>query len=264
MTVGRDAGNNAVQISADWYEKRAYNSKERFCSYWHQIDEVLKLEGRSVLEVGPGGGLVTSELQRRGIDVLTLDIDHELAPDVIGSITAIPLPDGAVDVALAAQVLEHLPLDEVVTALSELARVSRIGVVVSVPDQTPFVGGSYPLYFGLYIEGVRSALPTSRLAVIGLVLRRKVRLRDALWARFVPATWALGGGTWRAPVPVPHVPPEFEFDGQHYWELGTRALDLDQFLGLMSDAGLNNLNEFRVPENPWHRFVTGTVAAREY
>ena len=259
MTAGSDADADAVQVPADWYEKRSYNSKERFCSYWHQIDEVLKLEGRSVLEVGPGGGLVTSELRRRGIDVLTLDIDDELDPDVVGSVTSIPLPDGAVDVALAAQVLEHLPIDQAAAALNELARVSRKGVVVSVPDQTPFVGGSYPLYFGLYIEGVRSVMPASRLAVVGLVLRRRVRFRDALWARFVPATWAIGGPTWRVPVPVPHVPPEFEFDGQHYWELGTRALELDQFLQMMSDAGLGDLSEFRVPENPWHHFFTGTI-----
>ena len=57
------------------YWSRAYNTKERFCSFWHQLDETLGLEPRSVLEVGPGSGLVTDWLLRADIQVTTLDVD---------------------------------------------------------------------------------------------------------------------------------------------------------------------------------------------
>lgn len=254
MTGGGDSAGRGAQVSVDWYENRLYNSKERFCSYWHQIDEILELEATSVLEIGPGGGLVTSELKRRGIEVITLDVAEDTGPDLVGSITSIPLADGAVDVALAAQVLEHLPFDEVAGALSELARVSRKGAVVSVPDQTPFVGGSYPLYFGLYIESMRAELSGSRMSVIGMFLRRKVRFRDLAWIRLVPAWWGLGGRTWRVPIPVPHQPVEFEFDGQHYWELGTERVGVEEFRLLVQSSALAEIIDFRVPENPWHHF----------
>ena len=100
--------------------------------------------------MGVGTGVVAATLRSRGIAVKTLDIDVSLSPDVLGSVTAIPLPDGSADVTLAGQVLEHLRWEDVGTALREMRRVSRKGIVISVPDrrhmlfffsiQMPFLG----------------------------------------------------------------------------------------------------------------------------
>lgn len=95
-----------------------------------------------ILEVGAGEGLVATRVleQRPGCSVTVLDLpDPELAanwaelslPGVQGSVTALPFPDGAVDLVLAIEVMEHLPDPE--GAVREIARVTRRDVIISVP-----------------------------------------------------------------------------------------------------------------------------------
>jgi SAM-dependent methyltransferase len=243
------------QVAAEHYWSRDYNSKERFCSFWHQLDAVLSLEPQTVLEIGPGAGLVTDWLRRSGLEVTTLDIDPAVGANVAGSVVEAPFPDDAFDVVLCAEVLEHLPWPDAERALAEIARVMRKGAVVSVPDDTPWVGKAYPLYFGLYAEDVRRRLPAGRIRPLIAALRGRARLRDALWVALVPATWGIGGDTaeWRH-VPVPHRPWQHEFDGEHHWELGTADFPVQRFRDAAAAAGLTIEREFRVPENPWHHF----------
>lgn len=247
------------QIDASIYRSRAYLTKERICSFWHQLDEVLALEPAGVLEVGPGPGMVTGWLRDMGVEVATLDFDEDVQPDVVGSVTQIPLADGSVDVALCAQVLEHLPWADAALAVRELARVSRKGLVLTVPDVSPFAGVALPLYWGPYIERIRRATPPTRPGLAAALLRRRIRLRDWLFTRFVPARWALGGGTVSLPPwTVPHVPWHHDFDGQHYWEVGTADVSLEDVLELCRAAGLTPQRSYRVPENPYHHVVVAT------
>jgi SAM-dependent methyltransferase len=175
-------------------------------------------------------------------------------------VTDLPLGDGAFDVALCAQVLEHLPWADVPRALRELARVSRTGVVLTVPDVSPFAGASTPLYWGLYIERVRSRIPQSRPALAGALLSRRIRMRDWLFTRLVPARWAIGGSSVELPSgAIPHVPWHHEFDGEHHWEIGTADVAAGDFLALCRDAGLAVTSDYRVPENPFHRVVVAHV-----
>jgi SAM-dependent methyltransferase len=195
-----------------------------------------------------------------GADVVTLDLDPEVRPQVEGSVTAIPLDDGAVDVTLCGQVLEHLPWADVPQALREIARVSRTGAVLTVPDVSPFAGVSTPLYWGLYIERVRSRIPQRRLALLAALLRRRIRVRDWLFTRIVPARWAIGGSAVQlASGAIPHVPWHHEFDGQHYWEIGTADVSIDDFLALCRDAGLEVSHHYRVAENPFHHVVVAQL-----
>src|SRR5258706_10905902 len=131
-------------VVPDHYYSRAYNTKERTCSFWHQVDEVLELDAQKVLEVGPGSGFVTEWLRRAGVEVKTLDLDPELKPDLVGSVTEIPLEDDAADAVVCCQVLEHLPFEQLAPALSEMGRVTRRAAVISLPDVRPWVGLAYP------------------------------------------------------------------------------------------------------------------------
>jgi SAM-dependent methyltransferase len=244
------------QIDASIYRSRAYLTKERICSFWYQFDEVLALEPTEVLEVGPGPGVVTGWLREAGVEVATLDFDEDVRPDVVSSVTKIPLADDAVDVALCAQVLEHLPWSDASLALRELARVSRHGVVLTVPDVSPYAGVAAPLYWGPYIERVRRSTPQTRPGLAIALLRRRIRLRDWLFTRVVPAGWALGGDAMALPPwTIPHVPWHHDFDGQHYWEVGTADVSLVGFLELCCAAGLTPQRTYRVPENPYHHVV---------
>jgi SAM-dependent methyltransferase len=244
------------QVEAEHYGGTSYNSKERICSYWHQVDEVLALGARTVLEIGPGAGIVTDWLRRAGMEVTTVDMDPAVGADHDAAATELPFGDDEFDAALCAQVLEHMPFEEAERALAELARVARVGVVVSVPDATPWVGKAYPLWFpGWYLEEARARMPAGRMNLIRGLARREVRCREWLFLRVVPARWSLGDRTleWTPPVPRGRWRPEP--GSQHFWEVGS----VDHLLGRLTDAidaaGLDLVRTYRVPENPWHRFL---------
>jgi 2-polyprenyl-3-methyl-5-hydroxy-6-metoxy-1,4-benzoquinol methylase len=118
---------------ADRYNKN-YDTKARFCSYWHQIDEIVTRKPTRMLEIGIGNGFVSSYLLKRGFNVLTLDIDKKLGPIVESSVLNIPFFDGVFDVVACYEVLEHLPYMNFEKALAEMLRVSSSYVLLSLPD----------------------------------------------------------------------------------------------------------------------------------
>ncbi len=115
--------------------------------------------GERVLDLGCGGGRHAFESARRGARVVALDTDRtELGqvtavfaamaeageiPEggsgmaVAGDATSLPFPDSSFDKIIAAEVLEHLPADQI--AMNEIARVLRPGgmVAVTVPAWLP-------------------------------------------------------------------------------------------------------------------------------
>ena len=114
----------------------SYDTKERFCSYWHQINEIISLKPKKVLEIGIGNRFVTRYLREKELNVTTLDVTHDLRPDIVGSVLAIPFKDDFFDVVACYEVLEHLPYSDFPEALKEIKRVSQKYVVLSLPDVT--------------------------------------------------------------------------------------------------------------------------------
>jgi len=57
------------QGDCDVYFKKDYDSKARFASYWHQIQETLDLAPKKVLEIGKGSGFVSRYLKEKGATV---------------------------------------------------------------------------------------------------------------------------------------------------------------------------------------------------
>lgn len=131
----------------------SYLSRERWISFWYQFlevteslkwkDRILPSGGsdsseRSVLEIGPGPGIVSSVLRNMGVRVTTLDIDERLKPRTVGDVTRLPFADQSFDVVLIAEVLEHIPFEDVPVALRELARVARQTIIVTLPHYSMF------------------------------------------------------------------------------------------------------------------------------
>ena len=105
-----------------------------------------RLEGvESVLDVGCGEGDVAGFVRDAlpGAEYFALDIDWDLASRtacanpgahcLVSDACRLPWRDGAFDLVLGIEVLEHLP--EPARALEEMARVSRGYVLVSVPNE---------------------------------------------------------------------------------------------------------------------------------
>ena len=98
----------------------------------------------SVLEVGVGEGEVSSRLAARwpAARMISVDLpDADLATHWAGApfsatfadVERLPFPDRSFDLVLAIEVLEHVP--NPLAALTEIARVARCDVVVSVPRE---------------------------------------------------------------------------------------------------------------------------------
>ena len=122
------------QVKPNHYFINSYDSKGRFISYWYQINEIIKLNPKKVLEIGIGNGFVSKYLKERRVNILTLDIDKRLNPDIVGSVLDVPFPDNSFEVVACYELLEHLHYENFYKALSEIFRVSKSYAILSLPD----------------------------------------------------------------------------------------------------------------------------------
>jgi SAM-dependent methyltransferase len=234
------------QVERSHYFGR-YDSFGRFASYWHQIEETGALGGR-ILEVGIGNGTVAAVLRARGFDVTTVDIDPQLNPGVVADVRKLPFAAGAFDTVLVAEVLEHIPWEDVPVALGEIARVATRGVVASVPNADVALT-------------LQAYLPNA-IQILRMALRRRLPLRHALWALSQRGSWRRSGGLVRELAEVGPLhsnrPPACD---QHFWELGLNGVGKDEFLAVLEACNLGLVRDFRAPEFPYHHFfvlVVGT------
>jgi ubiquinone/menaquinone biosynthesis C-methylase UbiE len=119
------------------FEKYIYPS--RWMDYWYQIKETLFLEPENILEVGVGNRIVSDYLKSTGINITTVDINKELNPDIVSSIVSIPVNDNSFDVILCAEVLEHLPFKDFEKGLTELNRITKKYIILSLPHFGPMI-----------------------------------------------------------------------------------------------------------------------------
>ncbi len=122
------------QVERDHYFDRRYDGRRRFSSYWHQADVVLRAGAKTVLEIGPGNGFLSTYLRRNGVEVTTLDIDPALRPSVAAALPNLPFATGAFDLAVAYEVLEHIPWELFPACVREIGRVTKGRCAISIPD----------------------------------------------------------------------------------------------------------------------------------
>ncbi len=137
-TPSCDGLRTRVQVPPEKYTQPGYNTKQRFCSYWHQIDEVIRTQPTEVLEIGPGSQFVAGYLKSQGLSVTTVDIDPELGVDVVATVTNLPFAANSFDTVLCCEVLEHIPFLQAESALGEIHQVAKRHAVISLPDSTPY------------------------------------------------------------------------------------------------------------------------------
>mgnify|MGYP001587874160 FL=1 len=124
--------NYKPQVSKKHY-LGSYVARDRWLNYFIQIGWVMGFKPETVLEIGVGNRIVCDTSGRLGIKVTTLDIAGDLKPDIVASVTKMPLADKSFDVVLAAEILEHIPWEELPGALSEIRRVSKKYAVITFP-----------------------------------------------------------------------------------------------------------------------------------
>lgn len=198
-----------VQVAREHYDFRSYAAKPRFCSYWHQVDEVLAFRPETLLLIGGGDGLVAGILRQAcpALSITTFDFDAALSPDIIGDIRSIGETVGQqYDCILCCQVLEHVEFRYFGPILAQLADIAP-HVVLSIPCQCRTFGFSLDL-------------PKLHIGKKWYPEKRRM---------------------------------EFAFDGQHYWEAGTKGHSKRAVETLLRERFVIK-NSYHVPEKPWHLF----------
>lgn len=110
------------------------------------VDFVRARAGRRVLDLGCGIGGYAHRLQQLGFDVVAIDRNPEYVARArsigvrceLGVGETLPFEDGAFDTVVMVEVLEHLPDDVAPGVLSEVRRVTRGNLLLTVPDCTQF------------------------------------------------------------------------------------------------------------------------------
>lgn len=97
------------------------------------VGSVWPAQARVAADVGAGRGELVEMLRARGVRAFGLDLSAGGRPAVQASIAALPLKAGAVDLAMASEVLEHVPNPQLPAAVAELMRVARRFCLVTVP-----------------------------------------------------------------------------------------------------------------------------------
>lgn len=119
------------------------------------LDQIAALAGPGPLrlaDLGCGEGFTLESLARRRPEIEPIGIDRDPAALAEAArrvpsgwfgraaLDDLPLPDRSVDLAICLEVLEHLA--DPAAALREILRVTRRGVVVSVPNQPYFAAAN--------------------------------------------------------------------------------------------------------------------------
>ena len=93
---------------------------------------------KSILDVGCWRGEFLNSLpdtyQKTGVDIVNEALKNVKCKTICCSIEELPFPSGSIDLVTCFEVLEHLPSDIFSKSVSEIERISRKYIAVSVPN----------------------------------------------------------------------------------------------------------------------------------
>jgi ubiquinone/menaquinone biosynthesis C-methylase UbiE len=120
---------------------------------WEKDSKIIKIEiervketillipsdVKSILDAGCGDGVFLNHLTNHYDKVIGMDISkeglaHVKTETIVSDIDSIPFNDSTFDLITSLEVLEHLPYKTYNKALSELQRVSKKYIIISVPN----------------------------------------------------------------------------------------------------------------------------------
>ncbi|MDO8424098.1 MAG: methyltransferase domain-containing protein [bacterium] len=196
------------------YKSEGYLSARRWSSYAIQVREAMLAKPGSILEVGPGNGVVTGILRSLGFKVETLDVDERLGTNHVGSITdeeTVKSLAGKFDLIMACQIFEHIKYEDFLKALRLIRRVAP-RAVISLPHTE-----LHSRFFYLNLK-----MPI----ISNFTFAKKIIYKT-----------------------VDHV-----FNGEHYWEMGKRGYPTGKVARDIKASGWCIEKSFFNPDNPFHYF----------
>lgn len=192
----------------EYVQKYIYSSEEEM-SRMRRTVEAVPAEVESLLDVGAGHGVFLELLEQErgikgvGIEVTEAKVEYGRAKGLdmrLGDASRLQFPDKSFDAIVSSEVIEHLPFGVYEAALSELTRVARKYVLISVPYnenrvfvECPYCGArSNPSFHMRSFDREKLAhlFPTATLdETWTLGTRRTFPLIDILGRPFIKRSW---------------------------------------------------------------------------
>lgn len=133
--------NNEIQ-SFDYYGK---SDIERMTFIASKLPEQVN----TLLDIGSWDGKFGEIISmNRNIKVVSVDIDPKSEKVIRADITNLPFAEGSIDCVTALEIIEHLNNKDLKRALSEIRRVAKKMIIVSVPfEESPLSEASHHLQY---------------------------------------------------------------------------------------------------------------------
>ncbi len=128
-------------IEKNAYLNASYFDLRQLCTYAHQINDIYNLHLNQILEIGIGNGFTSHYLKNAGFDVMTVDINCKLNPDLCCGIDEVEdhVKGKKFDLVVCCEVLEHLPFSEFESILKIFRRLSK-NLYITLPNYNRVFG----------------------------------------------------------------------------------------------------------------------------
>lgn len=135
-------------LKSDYFNDSYFGDTQLY-SFVEQIKKIRKIlknfngsKEIKILEVGKGNGFVSNFIKSMGFSITTFDINLNLEPDIVGDVLELSsyFDDSYFDLVLCSEVLEHMELNNFEKALSEIQKVSKKYVFITLPEYKSFLG----------------------------------------------------------------------------------------------------------------------------
>lgn len=136
----KTAGHYELIYSSDWIDE--IESLVHWSYYWHQAKLVEQYFDKTskILEIGIGTGFLSNYLRSKGRIINTLDIDPDKKPDICAEASGFNYTSLKLDVVLAFEVFEHIPIPLLTQLLNQLYVGQVPNLLFSVPwNDTKFL-----------------------------------------------------------------------------------------------------------------------------
>ena len=129
-------------LEESYYEQDSFwdptNIRESDYKRVSDIMASIPSDVNSILDVGCGGGVFANRAKDVIKSIVAVDrsrsaLKYVEVPCVLGDISHLPFKDSSFDLVTCLEVLEHIPLANYSLALSELSRISKKYIIVTVP-----------------------------------------------------------------------------------------------------------------------------------
>lgn len=124
---------NYAQAPSDWYEGNTLYPNKIWLTRLYVLWDVLHIYKSMgpIIDIGSGGHIPRTWLEQLGVRTFEVDIAIRSRPHVVGDIRRLPIHSKAIDFVTSFDVLEHLPISDMDSALDEIERITRLGAVVT-------------------------------------------------------------------------------------------------------------------------------------